>query len=260
MPPVALNAERGCDPPVTDRPAQGIAHETDEDLLPLRDIIQVLRRRIWIIALTIVVLVGAAIGSSLAQTPQYESSIKILIGQKGGADPALAPTVFDLQQLTLTMAEAVNSVPVAEEAIQRLNLQTTPEDLLENLEVQAIEETQFIEVSYTDTNAARSQRVANTIGSAFADQVSEISPSANSVTATVWEKAELPSSPVSPDPRSRAILALAMGAILGLGLAFLVEALDDSWQSPEEAEQISGVPTFGIVPAFEVPQGGKKGR
>ncbi len=245
---------------MTDRSAPGAAREPEEDLLPLRDILQVLRRRVWIIALTIIVLVGAAIGSSLAQAPQYESTIKILIGQRGSADPALAPTVFDLQQLTLTMAEAVNSVPVAEAAIQRLNLQATPEDLLENLDVQAIEETQFIEVSYTDTSAARSQRVANTIGAAFADQVSEISPAANGVTATVWEEAELPSGPVSPDPRSRAILALAMGALLGLGLAFLVEALDDSWQSPEEAEQVSGVPTFGVVPAFEIPQGKKKGR
>lgn len=219
-----------------------------------------MRRRVWIIALTIIVLVGAAIGSSLAQTPQYEASIKIWIGQKGGADPALVPTVFDLQQLTLTMAEAVNSDPVAEAAIRKLDLQMTPEDLLANLEVQAIEETQFIEVSYTDTNAARSQRVANTIGAVFADQVSEISLSANSVTATVWDEAELPSGPVSPDPRSRAILALAMGAILGLGLAFLVEALDDSWQSPEEAERVSGVPTFGIVPAFEIPRSRKKGK
>jgi capsular polysaccharide biosynthesis protein len=38
--------------------------------------------------------------------------------------------------------------------------------------------------------------------------------------------------------------------MLGLGLALLAEYMDDSWRSPEEVEQITGVPTFGAVPEF----------
>jgi capsular polysaccharide biosynthesis protein len=36
--------------------------------------------------------------------------------------------------------------------------------------------------------------------------------------------------------------------VLGTGLAFLLEFMDDSWRSPAEAEQVSGVPTFGVIP------------
>jgi hypothetical protein len=43
--------------------------------------------------------------------------------------------------------------------------------------------------------------------------------------------------------------------MLGIGLAFLLEYWDDDWRSPEEVEQISGVPTFGVIPLFEILKG-----
>jgi capsular exopolysaccharide synthesis family protein len=36
--------------------------------------------------------------------------------------------------------------------------------------------------------------------------------------------------------------------MLGIGLAFIMEYLDDSWRSPDEVERISGVPAFGVIP------------
>jgi succinoglycan biosynthesis transport protein ExoP len=44
-----------------------------------------------------------------------------------------------------------------------------------------------------------------------------------------------------------------MGSVIGVGAAFLLEFLDHSWRSPEEAESISGIPTLGIVPRFKRP-------
>jgi capsular polysaccharide biosynthesis protein len=86
-----------------------------------------------------------------------------------------------------------------------------------------------------------------------------VSPSANAITATVWERAAVPDSPVSTNPLRNALLGLLLGGMLGLGLAFLLEYLDDSWRSPEEVEQVSGVPTFGAIRTFEVPRTGVEG-
>ncbi|MCA3748410.1 MAG: capsular biosynthesis protein, partial [Rubrobacter sp.] len=93
----------------------------------------------------------------------------------------------------------------------------------------------------------------------FSERVSEVSPGANAITATVWEEAVVPETPVSPDPLLNGLVALALGLLLGLGLAFLLEYLDDSWESPEEVERVSGVPVFGVIPGFRVEAGGKKG-
>jgi capsular polysaccharide biosynthesis protein len=228
-----------------------------EYVISLEGILQVVRRRLWVILLVAAVLAGAAVGYSRAQTPIYEASIKILVGQQRG-DQSYVGT-FDLQQLTGTMAEGIDSRPIAQAVIQQLGLRITPEGFLGRLSVEQIPETQFIEVYYTDSSPERAQRVANTIGEVFSKQVSEVSPSASNITATLWERAVLPEAPVSPTPVRDGILALMVGLVLGGGLALLLEYLDPSWRSPEEAERISGVPTFGVIPEFQA-YGGKKGR
>ncbi len=37
--------------------------------------------------------------------------------------------------------------------------------------------------------------------------------------------------------------------MLGIGLAFLREFLDERWRSPQDAEQATGVPSLGVIPA-----------
>lgn len=246
-----MNADRAA------RPSPETVEE--EYAFSLADILQVIRRRLWVIALTAVVCAGATVGISLAMTPQYEGTIKLLVGQEGRIteDPAQAA---GMQQLTQTVAEMVNTRTVAAAVIRELGLNTAPEDFLENLSVEQVPNTQVIQVSYRDPDPQRAQLVANTIGDVFSKQVSEVSPNANAITATVWEQAVKPDEPVIPDLLLNGILALVLGLMLGTGIAFLLEYLDDSWHSPEEAEQISGVPTFGMVPEFDVPESKKGGR
>jgi capsular polysaccharide biosynthesis protein len=101
--------------------------------------------------------------------------------------------------------------------------------------------------------------MVNAVGDAFSERVSRISPSVNAVTATVWEEARVPESPVSPNPVRRAFFALVIGVILGAGLALLLEVFDDRWQAPEEVEQFSGIPTLGVVPTNDRTKAGSRG-
>ncbi len=231
----------------------------DEYVLPQRDLLRIIRKRLWLILVVTVTLVGAAVGFSFWQTPMYEASIKLLVGQeRGTTSEGLGGEVQGLQQLTQTMSEGVSSRPVAVAVIEQQDLRMTPKAFLEDyLSVEQIAATQFIQVDYRDPSPQRAQLVANNIGEAFSEQVSEVSPSANDVTATVWERAEAPDMPVSPNLVLNIGLGLAMGLMLGVGLAFMLEYLDDSWRSSEEAEQVSGVPTFGVIPEFKALNGKK---
>jgi capsular polysaccharide biosynthesis protein len=221
------------------------------------DLLKVLWRRLWVILLIAVVLTGSAVGFSLLQTPTYEASIQILIGQENVEDAPnnLGGDIQGLQQMTQTMADAVGTRPVAQAVVEELNLtDTSAEALLENLRVQPNPGTMFVEVYYRDTDPARAQQIADAFGEVFSSQVSEVSPSAYAITATVWEQAVLPDAPVSPNPLRNGAVALILGLFLGIALAFLLEYLDDSWDSPEEVERVSGAPTFGIIPEFDIPK------
>lgn len=218
------------------------------------DLLRTVRRRFWILALVTAVFVGGAVAFSLLQTPVYEASIKILVGQEqqSEASNSLQSSVQGLQQLTQTMEEAVNSGPIATSVIQRLDLGVTAQDFLSNMSAEQIGATQFIEVKYQNPDPEEAQDIANAVGSVFSEQVSEISPNSDAITATVWERATMPESPVSPNLLLNVLLGLVLGLMLGLASAFLVEYLDDSWSSAEELEQVSGVPSFGVIPQFKL--------
>ncbi len=220
----------------------------------IKDVFRIVWKRLWIVALVTLVCVGTATGLSLTQTPVYEASAKLLVGQEPGKDQlqgTLVGSVEGLQQLTMTMTEAIESRPVAEEVIRELNLQTTPSSFLDNLTVEQVNGTQFIQLSYSATDPETAREVVNTVSDVSSKRISEASASSAAIKATVWEYAVTPGVPVSPNPTRYALLALATGLLLGVGLCFLLEHLDDSWRSAAEVEQISGVPTFGIIPEFQ---------
>lgn len=214
-------------------------------------LLAVLWKRLWLVALVTIVLVGVAVGLSLTQTPQYQASVRILVGQDRGFTES--PTeAIGLQQLTQTMDVAADSRTVIEAVIENLNLGISVRDFQENLEVSQIAATQFIEISYTDPNPRTARLVADELGEEFSNRIDEVSNSSNPITATLYERASVPDEPVSPQPLRNGILALGLGLLLGLALAFLLEYLDDSWHSPEEAEQLVGAPIFGVIPEYVV--------
>jgi capsular exopolysaccharide synthesis family protein len=65
----------------------------------------------------------------------------------------------------------------------------------------------------------------------------------------ILNPATVPSSPVSPKLIRDLIQAALIGLFLGIGLAFLLDQLDDSVRAPSDVERISkGLPTLGLVP------------
>ena len=65
----------------------------------------------------------------------------------------------------------------------------------------------------------------------------------------VWPRS--PTVPDSPTPLRDAGIAAAVALVLGIGLAFLLEQLDNKVKTPEQVLQVTGgVPVLGSVPAY----------
>jgi len=68
---------------------------------------------------------------------------------------------------------------------------------------------------------------------------------------SIVDRAQVPTAPSKPN----LIINLLIAAILGLGLgvlaAFILEALDETVATPEDAEQKLGVPVLGVIPLLE---------
>src|SRR5918993_1982810 len=96
------------------------AARDDYSVVPLRSILQVLWRRLWVVVFAMVLVTGTAVGVSLLQTPQYEASTKIMIGQENRFKDDYVQPASEPQALTKTMAEAVADTSIANAVIREL--------------------------------------------------------------------------------------------------------------------------------------------
>jgi capsular polysaccharide biosynthesis protein len=200
----------------------------DQQPLSVGDVAQILRRRLWVLILVPLAISGSALAFSLLQTPTYEASATVLVGQQQGQSDSPA-RVEELQALIPSALEIITTRPVAEEATSGLDLAMDSEAVLENLSAdQTIESGQLIELSYTDTDARRSERVVNAVGEVASERISALPISAHDIKVTVVEGATVPRTPEDPDPLRNAILAAVLGTMLGFGLALVMEVLEPS--------------------------------
>jgi capsular polysaccharide biosynthesis protein len=240
-------------------PTKGTTSPVETILSPVGTILQTLLRHVWTSVLVVVVITGSTFAFSALQMPTYEATVQMLVSQKNPGGPNLGGDIGGLQDATLTVAEMVPSMHVAQGVVEQLNLpDLSAEDVVRNMSVEPNPGTMVIDVSYTYTAAnaqtaqERAQLIANAIGEVSTKEIGDAMVGANPIVFRVWDEATLPENPVSPNPVRNSIIALLLGGPLAVGIAFLLDYVDDSWKSPEEVEEFSGVPTLGVVPKFRV--------
>jgi exopolysaccharide transport family protein len=64
----------------------------------------------------------------------------------------------------------------------------------------------------------------------------------------ILKPARAPSVPVEPNIPRNLSFALVLGVISGLGLAFLLENMDNTVRTPEQAQALSALPSLGMIP------------
>lgn len=74
----------------------------------------------------------------------------------------------------------------------------------------------------------------------------------------VIDEAELPRSPVRPKKQRNLLLAVVLGLMVGVGMAFFLEYLDNTIKLPDEIAEHLQIPYLGPIPAFNTDNKGKK--
>jgi polysaccharide biosynthesis transport protein len=96
---------------------------------------------------------------------------------------------------------------------------------------------------------------------AVVSQAAEVSGSADAVAGggSILAPAEVPVSPVAPRPLRTGALALVLGLLLGVGLAFLRDHIDDVVRDESDFKRATGGrPILGRIPHWVDPEGGDR--
>src|SRR5215213_5362438 len=174
---------------------------------------------IAIIAAIIVTLVSLAM---FLRAPIYEPTARVWVQRELMIGPPSPGPDKRLTETTRAMVRLAASDSVAKEARRSLGLQAGSAELLENLEIDRVQGTTFIDLTYRGTDRKKATQMGNSLARVASVRLSE-APRKN-LAAIVWEEAQVPPAVPEPKPLRNGLLTLVVVWVLyaGLTLAMLV--------------------------------------
>lgn len=219
-----------------------------EETISLRELFAVLRKRLWLIVLiTIIAATVSAVISFFVLTPVYESKTQILVNQAKNDEQLYSnQTVQTNVQLINTYNDIITSPAILDKVIKELNLDKSAASLSGQIQVTSAQDSQVAQIVVQDTSAKRAADIANTTAAVFQKEVPKLM---NVDNVKVLSKAALGEnpSPVKPQPLLNVVIAIVVGLMVGVGLSFLLEYLDNTLKTEQDIENILELPVMGVI-------------
>ncbi|GFZ80019.1 capsular polysaccharide biosynthesis protein [Compostibacillus humi] len=219
-----------------------------EETISLKEIFEVIKKRLlMIISMTLLAATAAAIISYFFLTPQYENNSQILVNQRNMETGQV--TQADVRtnvELINTYSVIIKSPRILDIVIEELNLNMTSSQLADKIQVNSAENSQVVTVTATDPDPVMATNLANATVQVFEREVPSLM---NVDNVNILTEAMLPDnpSPISPNPLLNIAIAVVLGMMVGVGLAFLLEYLDNTFKSEEDIEKHLQLPVLGVV-------------
>lgn len=221
-----------------------------EQTISLQELFQVLKKRLFLIlSLTIIAVAISAAVSYFVMTPVYQASATLTVFNKPGNDSQVGYNASDIQtdlKLIDTYNVLIKKDPVLEEVLKELDLDMTPSQLAGKITVSNENNSTVVSLSVKDPDPYLAANIANTTAKVFVEEVNNAMDMNN---VQVYAKAKVSESqaPVSPNPKLNIAIAAVIGLMVGVGLAFLLEYLDNTIKTEQDIEKTLDLPVIGVI-------------
>ncbi|WP_082698454.1 polysaccharide biosynthesis tyrosine autokinase [Mycobacterium sp. GA-2829] len=219
----------------------------------LQDIVKSLRSRWITVCVAIVVFLLGAVATILLTTPLYQASTRLFVSTSAGS--TLAETYQGnrfSQERVISYSELIKGETLAQRTIDKLGLDMSSEALRQQVKASAKADTVLINVSVLDPSPVRARDIANTMSDEFVTLVRELeTPEAGArpdARVVVEQRASIADAPVVPQTKRILAIGLALGVVVGIGLALLRDLLDNTVKDRKTVEEITGAGIVGTIP------------
>jgi capsular polysaccharide biosynthesis protein len=223
--------------------------------MEIRRYVSIIRRR-WIL---VAAIVAAALVGGFLITPRarsYTATSTLYVGSRAidlnpQSGQVSADRAAGLDRLIKTFTALVPTRPVAEAAVKATGVQRSPDEVMGGTSAKQLTDTELIQVSYTDRDPDVSTTLANGVAAALVEQIRSFEPRTTPAeqVLTVYDTAR---GVGAPNP-SQLLRNLALAGIFGLiaagGVLALLEYLDITIRSADDAERLLELPVLAVIPA-----------
>jgi polysaccharide biosynthesis transport protein len=189
----------------------------------------------------------------LEKLREQEADLKIQLAvlnvQFGPAYPKLAQLRSQLQEVEAQMQVEMKKITARlrgdyQAALQRENM------LRAALEMQKQEANKLNESAIEYTLLKRDVESNRALYEGLLEKLKEAGVTAGlrSNNFRIVDTARVPTSPSEPNLPRNIAFALALGLTTGVSLAFVMEGMDNTVRTPEQAQEISALPSLGMIP------------
>ena len=220
--------------------------------MELMEYFTIIKKRILLV---ILITIGATVLSGVLSyfviTPTYKADISVIIGKienKTEVPQAIMNDVLMYQKLVKTYSEFTKSRKVSEHVIEALKLNIEPSQLQKMVSVEPKGDTEFLTITVKSKDPKEAMNIANQLAKSLKYVSNDVKKADN---VQLLDEAQLPTAPDSPNPKLNMAIAFFIGLMVSLGIAFLLEYLDNTVKSQEEIEKLTGIPVIGIIPLTE---------
>jgi len=221
------------------------------ETISLQELFSILRKSLWrILALTIVAaLISFAVSTFLIK-PTYQAGTQILVTPKKQENDVIDASQIQSSVTLVNTYRVIIKSPAILEKVQS-EVENAPDSisaLNSMITVESEQNSQVINVSVQNTDAALASNIANSVAKVFSDDITDLM---NVDNVKVLSVSGIPTSPVSPNILLNTAIAAVIGFLLGVGLAFLREVLDRRIRTEEQVQQILDLPVLGSIPDID---------
>jgi capsular exopolysaccharide synthesis family protein len=221
--------------------------------LNIQDFVRLLRSRWIIICVTTAVAVAGVVAITLLTTPLYQASTRLFVSTTSSASASeIYQGTLSSQQRVLSYTKLLTGESLAQRIIDKLHLDMSAKALQERVKASSPPNTVLIDVTVLDPSPVQARDIADALSDEFVVMVTELETSEEGAKpdarVVVEQHALIPTSPVIPKTTRNLEIGVALGALLGIGLALLRDRFDNTVKDQRDIEQITGVGLVANIP------------
>ena len=212
-----------------------------------------LQRGWWIIVATMLLAMNFSLLISYLTTPVYQVSSRFIVSPNAGIydnswDIVSSLDTLDRRSIINTYKEllASRSIYGGSPEIQEISTEELDNDY--TISVVVVPDTNILKLTVEGPDPNRAVMIANAIGTQSLVAINKLYPVYN---FSILDRPELPTEPIRPQTLQNAGLALLIGAIVGTGLAFSREQLQNSFEQLRQRSIIDNVTSAFTRTFFE---------
>ncbi|NLW70872.1 MAG: hypothetical protein GX061_07315 [Eubacteriaceae bacterium] len=235
-------------------------NEQDYIELDLIQIIQIIWKKFWIVAITSFLCAAIAFGGTyFFITPQYEAGTLLYVNNSSisvgsaslsisSGDLSAAKTLVNTYIVILKTRTTLNEV------IKEAKLEYTYEQLEKMISAAAVNSTEVFEIVVTCDDPHRAERIANTIAIVLPDKISDIVEGSS---VRIVDYAVVPARRSSPSYTKNTFIGFFLGVVLSVGGIIVAELFDTFIRNDQYLTQNYNLPLLAVIPDMNSSSGKK---